>query len=504
MAVIPFRDLTAAFDGVFTTDAVIPNGNLLHIVMATPTITSATKNDTTGSLAAGVYKITVVSVDPGEGVTLYPTALSATCAGGTSQIVVVYVAPVGAVKTRVYVTLPDGATPDRYFESTSATTYAFTTVSGATVAALPTTANAYRASIGGATNWYGAQSLFPAGTAAAPSISFGNDPDSGIVSTGDNAFSIVTNGSPRLSFQYGFIYSNTSLLWEFGATSGIGLSDRTYSPTYVNIGGGTVMTNAQPALNVAQTMNAAVAFTGILGKFTEGASGTASLTRLLDLHYGTSGAEASKFYVSKTGYWESQGGGLVNGNLTITAYQFFNFYTRGKIWSDADSSIRFSNYANDGFSYLNFGLATSSFIQLAVETAAGAVNNTLIVRAADGSSKANLNINGQYWSTPYRSTTGSTSHTIDFNNGNEHFVTLAHNIATLTLSNPKDGGRYLIKFTQSSAATYTVAWPATVLWIDGVAPVITTAGTAKSAVTLVWDATQGNYLATFGLDFKAS
>ena len=127
----------------------IPSGSMIQINMSTPTITSATKDDGSGSLAAGAYKITVVGVDPAGGVTLYPTALTATCAGGASHIDVVYVAPVGAVSTRVYVTLPGGATPDRYFTSTSATAYAFTTVAGATVAALPSTANAYRDQLGG-------------------------------------------------------------------------------------------------------------------------------------------------------------------------------------------------------------------------------------------------------------------------------------------------------------------------------------------------------------------
>ncbi|MFH0826235.1 MAG: hypothetical protein V2B18_26080 [Pseudomonadota bacterium] len=99
--------------------------------MADPTITSATKDDTSGSITAGVYKVTVVGVDPAGGVTMYPTALSVTAAGGTSHIDVVYVAPTGGVSTRVYVTDANGATPDRYFVSTSATTYTLTTVAGA-------------------------------------------------------------------------------------------------------------------------------------------------------------------------------------------------------------------------------------------------------------------------------------------------------------------------------------------------------------------------------------
>jgi len=69
----------------------------------------------------------------------------------------------------------------------------------------------------------------------------------------------------------------------------------------VRLGGSTVTTSS-PILDLAQTMNAAaVAFIGVKAVFTEGASGTAAGTLLLDLQYGTSGAEASKFTVSKAG-----------------------------------------------------------------------------------------------------------------------------------------------------------------------------------------------------------
>ena len=64
---------------------------------------------------------------------------------------------------------------------------------------------------------------------------------------------------------------------------------------------GTATTDVN-ALSITQTMNAAaVAFTGSKWTFTEGASGTAAGTLLFDILYGTIGAEASKFSVSKAG-----------------------------------------------------------------------------------------------------------------------------------------------------------------------------------------------------------
>ena len=67
------------------------------------------------------------------------------------------------------------------------------------------------------------------------------------------------------------------------------------------VGAGTATTDLN-AFRLTQTMNAAlVAFTGAKWTFTEGASGTAAGTLLLDILYGTSGAEATKFSVSKAG-----------------------------------------------------------------------------------------------------------------------------------------------------------------------------------------------------------
>jgi hypothetical protein len=68
---------------------------------------------------------------------------------------------------------------------------------------------------------------------------------------------------------------------------------------------------------------------------------------------------------------------------------------------------------------------------------------------------------------------------------------------TLTLSNPISGGRYQIKFIGNT--TNVVAWPATVKWPGGVAPVITAVSGAIDLVTLTYDGT--NYLGTFSQAF---
>jgi hypothetical protein len=138
-----------------------------RIAMATPAAPTATPDDGSGSLAAGIYQISVVGVDPGGGVTCpyagcgVATYVVATTAGGASHIDVAYIAPTGAVSMRVYVSAVNGATPIQYFTSTSATTYALTTLAGATVAALPTTATAYRTNFGGTLAWIGTSFVLP-------------------------------------------------------------------------------------------------------------------------------------------------------------------------------------------------------------------------------------------------------------------------------------------------------------------------------------------------------
>ena len=155
-------DITAGWrDLRLVGSSTLATGGIYRIEMATPAAPTLATNQSGTDLAAGDYKITVVAVGQGGGVTLYPAAVTQTVgAGGAGRIVVTYVAPTGATAIRVYVSTMGGATPDRYFTSTSASTYNINTLTGATVAALPTAATAYRFSVGGSTNWMGAPFIY--------------------------------------------------------------------------------------------------------------------------------------------------------------------------------------------------------------------------------------------------------------------------------------------------------------------------------------------------------
>ena len=111
--------------------------------------------------------------------------------------------------------------------------------------------------------------------------------------------------------------------------------------------------------------------------------------------------------------------------------------------------------------------------------------------AADAA--AGLKVVGQAFSPLVADGNSGTAKTIDWNAGNEHLLTLTGNV-TLTLSNPVDGGRYVLVF-DTGAGAFTVAWPGTVKWAAGTTPTITVTAAKYDLVTLIWLNTAGIYLA---------
>jgi len=98
------------------------------------------------------------------------------------------------------------------------------------------------------------------------------------------------------------------------------------------------------------------------------------------------------------------------------------------------------------------------------ETPVAALSNTGILQVA-----------GQYHSPLEAHGNSGASHTINWNLGNVHSITLSAS-CTLTFSNPVSGGRYVLIVTKGATA-YTITWPATVTWPGGTAPTITASKT---------------------------
>jgi hypothetical protein len=106
---------------------------------------------------------------------------------------------------------------------------------------------------------------------------------------------------------------------------------------------------------------------------------------------------------------------------------------------------------------------------------------------------------GQYGSTEHNAGSPSSGAlSINWNNGNAQKITLNANIATLTLSNPRSGYRYLLRVVQDSTGGRTLTWPATVKWPAGTAPTLSGANKVD-LIALYWDGT--SYYASSALNY---
>ncbi len=87
-------------------------------------------------------------------------------------------------------------------------------------------------------------------------------------------------------------------------------------------------------------------------------------------------------------------------------------------------------------------------------------------------------------------TPAGTTQTEDFTNGVNQILDLgsASGNVTLTLSNPVIGATYRIRNIQGGTAR-TLTWPGTVKWVNGQAPILSTANDAIDMIWLYWDGT---------------
>lgn len=114
-----------------------------------------------------------------------------------------------------------------------------------------------------------------------------------------------------------------------------------------------------------------------------------------------------------------------------------------------------------------------------------------IVRAASPVFTGNVSI-----TIPSTVTTGGTTATIDWANGNGQVFDAQGSTGnvTFTFSNPVSGASYVLKLIQGSTAR-TYVWPATVKWPGGTAPTVTTTNDGIDLCTFFWDGT--NYLGAY-------
>lgn len=108
---------------------------------------------------------------------------------------------------------------------------------------------------------------------------------------------------------------------------------------------------------------------------------------------------------------------------------------------------------------------------------------------------AALKIAGQYYAPLIDDGNSGTAKMINWNAGNEHYLTETGN-CTLTLQNPVDGGRYVL-ILATGAGSFTPTVPGNVVWIGGT-PTFTTTASKYDIVTLLYVLALDVYLAAWG------
>lgn len=101
---------------------------------------------------------------------------------------------------------------------------------------------------------------------------------------------------------------------------------------------------------------------------------------------------------------------------------------------------------------------------------------------------------------PIEQATSGAAVTINLLNSNVHKLTLGAN-TSLTLNNPKDGGKYQLILTQDDVGGRTVSWPANFLWRGSAEPTLTTTPSGIDIVSFLYDNTDSVYYADYGLNF---
>lgn len=169
------------------------------------------------------------------------------------------------------------------------------------------------------------QLLLPDGTAAAPSLAFASDTDTGLRWLGSGQFYFVTNGS-------GVAYFDGS----------------TFKQT-PNANTGTAAVSAH---TITQTWNTTGAPTLFLANVTDTASDAASL--LMDLQVGS----ASKFKVSKGGVGTFGNSVVSGGNVFSGGY--FSISSKMYLTAVSDGNAHVANASNTGLVSFSFGPSTGN------------------------------------------------------------------------------------------------------------------------------------------------
>ena len=147
------------------------------------------------------------------------------------------------------------------------------------------------------------------------------------------------------------------------------------------------------------------------------------------------------------------------------------------------------------------GVNDDTGTSLVIRTVSNGTTNTSAERfriEGDGAIK----VTGQMYSAlPANLVPTGTTQTINWNSANGQTLSLASSTGnvTVTLTNPKSGGVYVLKIIQHATSFKNIVWPASVKWSGGVLPTISAVANAVDTVVLFYDGT--NYYANISQNY---
>jgi len=166
----------------------------------------------------------------------------------------------------------------------------------------------------------------------------------------------------------------------------------------------------------------------------------------------------------------------------------------GLLWTAALSGLTINSSVVGGST-----AAAGTFTTLTATTAdSGTTTVTALALGTQAAtSSAVMVAYGQYFANEYTATT-----TLSFANGNVQYIRLTSGAQTLTLQNPKAGGRYMLILQQpASGAAATISWPSTVSWSDGTAVTLSTDANDVDIIGCVYSGVTARFYCGFSTNY---
>ena len=182
----------------------------------------------------------------------------------------------------------------------------------------------------------------------------------------------------------------------------------------------------------------------------------------------------------------------------LSGYALLN-HSIGQHTFDADLNLGVYNFLTSG----TLGAGAITGTSLNTHTIPGGTGTIALTSDLASYVPINSGTTGQYASTEVTDTVDTGAVTVNWNDGNVHYMVLDAGANTITLTNPLSGGRYILNLKQPAAGEAgTVTFDPVPYWPDGVFITLTTTNNAIDVITFEYSAAIGKYIGSEMLDVK--